>query len=60
MQGFTVRFQPDGWHISDGRVDFGPYSSQQTAAQSATDISRQMALRLRNGNSGGETPRSGS
>ena len=49
MQGFTVRFQPDGWHISDGRVAFGPYSSREKAADSAAELSRQMAGRDRGG-----------
>lgn len=45
MQGFSVHFQPDGWHISDGRVDFGPYSSREKAADSAAELSRQLAHR---------------
>jgi hypothetical protein len=49
MQGFSVRFQPDGWHISDGRVDFGPYSSREKAADSAAELTRQMAQRERGG-----------
>lgn len=49
MQSFTVRFQPDGWHITDGRIDFGPYSSRETATASADELSRQMADRRREG-----------
>lgn len=45
MGSFDVRFQSDGWHVSDGRIDFGPYASKERAEASATELNRQMAQR---------------
>ena len=45
MPSFDVRFQSDGWHISDGRIDFGPYSTRDKAEDSAAELNRQAQRR---------------
>lgn len=47
MPNFDVRFQSDGWHISDGRVDFGPYSTRDKAEDSAAELNRQSGQRAK-------------
>ena len=43
VEGFNPYLRHDGWHISNGLIDYGPYSSRESADASAAMLTRQLA-----------------
>jgi hypothetical protein len=43
MEGFRTYLGHDGWHINNGMIDYGPYSSRESASTSAATLTRQLA-----------------